>query len=199
MRRKRKKVFVVTKVKPKVVFISPKKFLLKKLLGAIFLILGSSLLTSVIFYLSVIPNYIQKKIKMEEKRLMIIPKKILIPSLNLDMPIEEAVASQSSWILPSKAVAFIPDTFWGEEKEDLVIFGKSEYLANLEKINKGDKIYILGKESYFIYQVENTKVTLPQDESIFAKTGEKKMTLFSTQDYSKGKRFVVIAKQYGNH
>jgi len=197
MKRRRKKAFVVTKVKQKLVFVPPKKFWGKKIIGVIFLILGSAILTACLFYFLIIPLFFQKecpKVSLPKEAEQT-PQRIFIPRLNLELSVEEAKLADGQWVLADASVCFLPGTASFVESGNLIIFGSNKVLAKLNLIKKEDKIYLFGQEKYLVFEVVETKTVLPSDESIFAESNKKTLTLFSTSDYLKGKRFVVRAKK----
>lgn len=197
MKRRRKKAFVITKVKPKLVFLPPKKFWGKKIVGAIFLIFGSAILTACLFSFLIIPLFFQKecpKISCSPE-ISEFPEKIFIPRLNLELPVEEAKVADGQWALADAAVFFLPRAASFDKSGNIIIFGSNKVLTKLNFIKKGDKIYLFGQEKYLVFEVTETKTVLPSDETIFAESEEKTLTLFSTSDYLKEKRFVVKAKK----
>lgn len=189
----KEKAFVVTKVKQKLVFVPPKKFWGKKIIGAIFLILGSAILTACLFYFLIIPVFFQKecpRVSLPEETEQT-PQRIFIPRLNLELPVEEAKLADGQWTLAGTGVFFLPGTTSFDKSGNVVIFGSNKVLAKLNFIKKEDKIYLFGQEKYLVFEVTETKTVLPSDEAIFGESGQKTLTLFSTSDYLKGKRFVV--------
>ena len=197
MKRRRKKAFVITKVKPKLVFVPPKKFWGKKIVGAIFLILGSAILTACLFSFLIIPVFFQKecpRVSLPEETEQT-PQRILIPRLNLDLPIEEAKLLEGQWVLADKGLSFFSGTTSFDKSGNIIIFGSNKVLTKLNTIKKEDKIYLFGQEKYLVFGVIETETVLPSDETIFGEGDQKTLTLFSTSDYLKGKRFVIKAKK----
>jgi len=197
MKRRRKKAFVITKVKPKLVFVPPKKFWGKKIVGAIFLILGSAILTACLFSFLIIPVFFQKecpRVSLPEETEQT-PQRILIPRLNLDLPIEEAKLLEGQWVLADKGLSFFSGTTSFDKSGNIIIFGSNKVLTKLNTIKKEDKIYLFGQEKYLVFEVIETETVLPSDETIFGEGDQKTLTLFSTSDYLKGKRFVIKAKK----
>jgi len=197
MKRRRKKAFVITKVKPKLVFVPPEKFWGKKIAGAIFLILGSAILTACLFSFLIIPVFFQKecpRVSLPEETEQT-PQRILIPRLNLDLPIEEAKLLEGQWVLADKGLSFFSGTTSFDKSGNIIIFGSNKVLTKLNTIKKEDKIYLFGQEKYLVFEVIETETVLPSDETIFGEGDQKTLTLFSTSDYLKGKRFVIKAKK----
>lgn len=197
MKRKRKKAFVITKIKPKLVEVRPKKFFGKKILGVIFLVLGSVILTSWLFYFFLIPTFFSSPAQTPAEKVypVQLPVKMLIPSLGIDLSIVEARVDQDQWSLAESEIYFLPGTSPFDQPENIILFGKNsqKVLGKLSSIKISDQIYLFGEERYLLFEVTETKTVLPEDESIFSATSGASLTLFSTADYFKGKRFVVKA------
>jgi len=127
-RRKNRKSFF--KIKEKLVFITPKKFLGRKFFGVLCLILGSLILafTGAFFY--VIPHFFPPKTKIVEilpEEPSFVPQRILFPKLGIDLPVYKNKPGEN---LPT----------------------------NLSKIKTGEEILILGNKDYRIYKVVSAKI-----------------------------------------
>lgn len=197
MKRKRKKAFVITRVKSKLVFLPPKKFWGKKITGVFFLILGSAILTASIFLFFIIPTFVKQEcfpatMPAEE---LDIPKRLFIPKLDLDLPLTEAKIVEGKWPLTKEDAFYLPEPAVFKKGGNIVIFGSNQtkVLGSLTKIKKGDEIYVFGERQYLIFVVAETKTAEPSDLDIFLTTTEKTLTIFSTNDYLNGIRFVVKA------
>jgi len=122
-RPKKKKAFF--KIKEKLVFVSPKKFLARKIIGIIFLISGSLILAASLIYFYLLPRFFPPKneiIKVREGTEQFSSQRVLIPSITLDLKIG---------------------------KQGL----EGKMLSKVEKLTEGTEIFVLGKESYRIYKV----------------------------------------------
>lgn len=199
MKRKKSKAFVITKIKEKLVYVSPKKFMGKKISGAILLVLGSVIVTACLFNFYILPALFPKANCPEVAPPEIkpnFPKRILISRLNLDLSVEEAKIVGDQWALSKTGLSYLPENSELEDEGNLVIFGKNEtkFLARLPEVRKKDQIFLLGEEKYLVFEVEETKTVSPSDNSIFTESPERTLTIFSTSDYLKGKRFVVKAR-----
>lgn len=199
MRRKRKKAFVITKVKPKLVFVPSKKFWGRKIAGALFLIFGSVILTSTFFYFFIIPVFFQKGCPpiTPPLEIMEFPQKVSIPRLDIEIQVEEAKVVDEQWVVLESNLSFLPGNASFEKGGNIIIFGsnKSKVLGKLPLVKKGDQIILFGHEKYLVFEITEAKTVLPTDETIFSETAEKTLILFSTSDYLKGKRFLVKAKK----
>jgi len=194
--RKRKKAFVITKIKQKLIFVTPKKFLGKKVIGISFLILGSMLLATSIFYFFLTPFLLPKKCPLSssitaEKEII---KKIFFPRINWELTATEGKLSGGQWILPENSLAYLPTEDVFEGKNNLVFFGnKLKVLNKLNLVKKQDLVYLLGESRYLIFEVNQIERVAASEESIFANTPQKNLILFSTTDYLKGERLLIRA------
>lgn len=202
MRRTRKKAFVITKFKPKLVIVPPKNFLGKRIIGVLFLILGSSILTGSFFYFFLIPSFphffrsgcsigeVQKETDS--------PQRLVIPALNLDLAVTKARIIDGQWALPANALVIFPENDFFNQKSG-TIFGSNQpgVLSNLGKIKKGDRIYVFGQKIFLLFATEEIFFSDPGQANL-EKSGsnsEKVLLLFSTNDYLKGKRLIIKAKE----
>jgi len=194
-RPKKRKVFFITKIKPKLVWVTPKKFSGKKLAGVIFLILGSMVLATTLLYLLLAPYFFSPKnssapgaaVKTETV------KKILFSRLNWELPVVEGKLSAGQWLLPAEGVAYLPDGDVFAGQNNLVFFGnKAKILSKLNLLRKQDLVYLLGESRYLVFEVTQVSQAAAS-EDLFAKTNQRNLILFATNDYLKGERLVIRA------
>lgn len=92
-RKKEKKTFF--KIKEKLVFVPPKKFFKRRLMGIVCLFCGSLILAVSLAYFFVIPRFFpatkSSTVEIIKKQPAFVPKRILVPYLGLDFPVEEEV------------------------------------------------------------------------------------------------------------
>lgn len=75
--------------------------------------------------------------------------------------------------------------------------GSSDYFRNLDKLSKGDEIYIHTKTASYLYIVEYVTTIMPNDWTLLKTTNYAALTLSTCQEYqgvSNGKRLIVRAK-----
>jgi len=129
-RKKQNKTFF--KIKEKLVFITPKKFLGRKFFGVLCLILGSLILafTGAFFY--IIPHFFPPKTKIVEivpEEPTFVPQRILFPKLGIDLPVYKNKPGESASL-------------------------------SLSKIKIGEEILILSRKDYQIYKVVSTNISV---------------------------------------
>lgn len=92
-RKKEKQTFF--KIKEKLVFVPPKKFFKRKLMGIVCLLCGSLILAVSLAYFYVIPRFFpatkSSTTEIIEKKTVFVPKRILVPYLGLDFSVEEDI------------------------------------------------------------------------------------------------------------
>jgi hypothetical protein len=119
------------KTKEKLVFLPPKKFLGRRVLGVILLIAGSLVLTFSLFYFYLAPIFFPPKtkiVKVKEEKPPLTPKRVLIPALGLN--------------------------YWVEEGKI-----EGEVSLNLTKTAKGKEVLLLGEKEYLRYEIVSAEVT----------------------------------------
>ena len=139
------------------------------------------------------------------------PNKLIIPRLNLDLPIVYASEDSEGEFqkdLQSGVVHF-PDTANPGEPGNVYIFGhSSDYIWSkgnykhafslLPQIKIGDSIVISNQAGdKFIYIVTETKIVSPKDKSVLGQFDYKQKLLTLQTSYPLGtalKRFIVISK-----
>jgi len=75
--------------------------------------------------------------------------------------------------------------------------GSSDYFLELDKLTKGDEIYIHTSDASYLYIVEYVTTVMPNDWSLLKQTNYAALTLSTCQAYegvSNGKRLIVRAK-----
>jgi len=118
-RGKLKKNFL--KTKEKLVFLPAKKFLGRRVVGVILLIVGSLVLTFSLFYFYLAPILFPPKtevVKVKEEKPPLVPKQVLIPALDLSYWPEKGTTE-------GKVTLSLAQTAKGKE---ILLLGEKEYL-----------------------------------------------------------------------
>lgn len=123
------------------------------------------------------------EIKEEKPFIIDYPTQLVIPALNMTLPVKEGLYNQTdkSWNLSLDSVHYAhvtaqPNNYAGRT----FIYGHARkgVFLKLPDIKSGDKAYILTKSGFkFIYEFTQTKVTNPEDTSIFHYDGPPILTL----------------------
>lgn len=129
-RKKQKKTFF--KIKEKLVFITPKKFLGRKFFGVLCLVCGSLILAFTGAYFYIIPHFFPPKTKVVEivpQEPTFIPQRILFPKLGIDLLVYKNKPGESTALI-------------------------------LSKIKTGEEVLILSHKDYQIYKVVSTNTSV---------------------------------------
>lgn len=127
----------------------------------------------------------------------LIPEKIIIASLNIDLAVEEANIIDGYWeVFPDKAG-------WGSgsgipgQAGNIVIFAhaKEDLFAPLREIKKDAAIYLFTKNAWYEYEVIEIKEVLPSQTEEIADSEEEILTLYTCSGFADSKRLIVKAKR----
>ncbi|GAC1391965.1 MAG: hypothetical protein NVSMB46_06430 [Candidatus Saccharimonadales bacterium] len=128
-----------------------------------------------------------------------IPKdnRIVIPTMNLDLPIREG---KSPYTL-SKGLWHAPDTGNPLLGGNMVILGHRftyngpSYLFNLDKVKIGDKYSVYWQQKEYIYEVKNITIVSPYDLSIIAPTAKPRITIYTCTPLWTSKQRLVVQSE----
>ena len=118
------------KIKEKLVFVAPKRFLGRKVIGIIFLVSGTLIFAVSLIYFFLIPKLFPDKPKTEgttEKSVVFLPRRVLIPSVNLNFLVYEGTVEGDTFI-------------------------------QMYTVKIGEEILILAKDNYRIYRLTNKEI-----------------------------------------
>lgn len=126
-----------------------------------------------------------------------VPKKILVPDLAIDLEINKAREIEGYWEVFEDSAA------WGEgsglpgEAGNQVIFAHSKegLFLPLKDIKKEMKVYVLTKNDWYQYKVEEIKEVFPNETQVIAPTDDETLTLYTCSGFDDSKRLIVIAKR----
>lgn len=125
------------------------------------------------------------------------PVRIVIPSVNIDLPVKEAKVVNGFWeVFPDSAGFGMGSTYPGEIGNQ-VIFAHARIglFLPLKKVNIKDKIFVSTKTKLFTYKVTSIKEVYPNNTDIIGLTDEKTLTLYTCTGFSDSKRLIVVAKE----
>ncbi len=128
------------------------------------------------------------------------PTEIIIPSLNVNLPIVPAQITYDTWEVSEIGASFGVGSSLPGRQGNTVIFAhaRENLFASLPDIKKGDYIHVFTNKDWFVYQVYKTKIVQPQDVTILASQEVHELTLFTCfgSDYSQ--RYIVKANLITN-
>jgi len=125
------------------------------------------------------------------------PIRIIIPDLDIDLPVKEAKVINGFWEVFADSAGFGVGSSYPEDVGNQVIFAHARkgLFLPLKDTKAGQMIYILTKNSWFSYKIEAIKEVLPNQLEVIAPTNEAVLTLYTCSGFADSKRFIVIAKR----
>lgn len=123
-------------------------------------------------------------------------KRILIPSLNMDMKVEKSRIIGGYWEV------FEDKAGWGEgsgypgQSGNQVIFAhaRENLFLPLRSIELDTIIYILSEPGWYNYQVTEIREVNPSQVEVIAPTQDETLTLYTCSGYKDTKRLIITAK-----
>jgi LPXTG-site transpeptidase (sortase) family protein len=134
------------------------------------------------------------EVEVEDRKL---PKKIIIPSLSVNLPVKKANVVDGYWEVFEDSAAWGMGSGIPGENGNQVIFAHARenlFLA-LQSIKLGEEIYILNDDAWFSYKVTEIKEVFPSQIEVIEKTEDQTLTLYTCSGYKDSKRLIVVAKR----
>ena len=186
--------------------------MLKKILSAIFLIVGLVLISQGIFDLSKRLGLYKVPVTISQPdirdlpagqaglrtKFSSVPAKIAINSLKLNLPVEPTLIEKGTWPTSQIGVSFLKNSGTLGLPGNLIFYGHNwkTLLGSLKSIKVKDEIILTdatGKD--FIYTVAYVAQVDQSDTSILADTKDERLTLYTCIGFMDQKRLVVVAKR----
>lgn len=125
-----------------------------------------------------------------------IPTRILIPAVNIDLPITLAKLTKGYWETSENTASFGEGSSPPGQKNNTVVFAhaREHLFLPLKDVKVKDRVYLFSSTQYFSYEVESLTEVKPSDVYIVKKTEDERLTLFTCSGFLDSKRLVVIAK-----
>lgn len=135
--------------------------------------------------------------KEEAKDEKILPQRIIIPSLSIDIAVKRARNIKGYWEVFEDSAA------WGEgsgipgEPGNQVIFAhvREGLFLPLKEVKTGMNVYVLTEKGWFDYKVVEIKEVYPNQVEVIAPTEDETLTLYTCTGYNDSKRLIVVAKR----
>lgn len=127
----------------------------------------------------------------------LLPKKIIIPSVDIELSINPAKVIQGKWEVFDDRASFGLGSAVPGAVGNSVIFAharRGQFLS-LREIDREAKVYILGSDKWYEYEVTEIKEVAPSDVSVIKPTEEEILTLYTCSGFADSKRIIVIAKR----
>ncbi len=125
------------------------------------------------------------------------PIRIIIPELNIDLQVKQAKVNKGYWEVFSDSAGFGMGSAYPGEVGNQVIFAHARegLFLPLKNAKIGQIVYVLTKDHWFQYKVEEIKEVLPSEKEVIASTDEKVLTLYTCSGFADSKRLIIKAKQ----
>lgn len=127
-----------------------------------------------------------------------LPKKISIPTLSLQLPVEPTLIKDSTWPTSQTGVSFLENSGKVGSTGNLIFYGHNwkNLLGNLHKVKVGENIVLHGQNGQdFQYSVAFIATVDANDISILADSTDERITLYTCTGFLDQKRLVVVAKR----
>jgi len=133
----------------------------------------------------------------EEENESLVPKRILIPDIDIDLEVGRSKVIGGYWEV------FSDKAGWGEgsglagREGNQVIFAHARegLFLPLRSIKPGAKIYVLTDSSWFNYEVAEIKEVTPSQIEVITPTPDETLTLYTCSGFGDSMRLIVIAKR----
>ncbi len=124
------------------------------------------------------------------------PIRIIIPSLNIDIPVVSSKLHNGYWEVSEYTASFGLGSAPPGTVGNTVIFAHARegLFLPLKHIAIGRDIYVLTRHHWHRYKVEEIREVFPTDVYVVNKTQDNRLTLFTCSGFLDSKRLVVIAK-----
>lgn len=126
-----------------------------------------------------------------------LPRRIIIPSYSIDLPVKPAPIVGDTWELSEDTASFGFGSTPLGKAGNTVIFAhaKRNLFGPLRNIKRGDKVYVLTSDKWFAYEVKEIKTVLPSQVEVIAPTPDETLTLYTCSGFADQKRLIVVAKR----
>jgi len=124
------------------------------------------------------------------------PTRIIIPRLNINLPVFHAKVIDGFWETTLEGASHGEGTANPGQSGNCVIFAHARVglFLPLRNIQKNDEIYMLTKNRWYQYKVEEIKHVFPNELEVISPTKDETLTLYTCTGFSDNQRLIVIAK-----
>lgn len=126
----------------------------------------------------------------------VIPVRIRIPSLNIDLPIIEATINKNKWATTNDGVSYLETSPLPGYKGNSILYGHNwnNLLGKLKYIKPGEKIEIAYSNGTIKkFSVNTMGVVTPDQTHVLLPSKDVRITLYTCTGFLDSKRLVVTA------
>ena len=124
------------------------------------------------------------------------PIQIIIPALNINLPIYPAEIKNNKWEATTKGVSYLTSSPIPGEKGNSILYGHNwpNILGNLVKAQVGQEIQIIfADQTSKTFVIKNIAIVKPNETQVLSQTDDQRITLYTCTGFLDRKRFVAIA------
>jgi LPXTG-site transpeptidase (sortase) family protein len=128
------------------------------------------------------------------------PSRIIIPSLNLSLPVHTSKIIFNTWEVHLDGASFGEGTTLPGNKGNTVIFSHARVglFGSLSSVKKGDLVHVFTHNDWFVYKVDDTFTVEPDRIDVLDNHNKYELTLYTCTGDNWTKRFVVKATLLSN-
>lgn len=125
------------------------------------------------------------------------PIRIIIPELEINLPIKEARVVKGYWEVFPDSAGFGLGSAYPDELGNQVIFAHARrgLFLPLKEAKGGENIYLLTSDKWFSYKISEIKEVSPSQTEVIVPTTEITLTLYTCSGFADSKRLIIIAKR----
>lgn len=124
------------------------------------------------------------------------PVQILIPSVNIDLPVTSSALRNGYWVTSETTASFGEGSSPPGEGSNTVIFAHARegLFLPLREVKQGQSVYVFTTNRYFRYEIISIAEVAPTETYTIKPTEDERLTLFTCSGFLDSKRLVVTAK-----
>lgn len=124
------------------------------------------------------------------------PVRILIPGLNIDLPVIEAQVVNGYWELSESTASHGVGSANPGQIGNTVIFAHARegLFLPLRRIKIGDPVYVLTDSRWYRYSVDTLQFVAPSQTSVISPSPDEILTLFTGSGFLDSQRLIVTAR-----
>ncbi len=140
-------------------------------------------------------SLLQYKASLSKEKLP--PTRIIIPALDIDIPVKQAKIIKGYWEVPTDSAGFGLGSSYPEENGNQIIFAHARkgLFLPLQNAKQGQMVYVMTNIMWYAYKIEEIKEVLPSQTEVIAPTSESVLTLYTCTGFADSKRLIVKAKR----
>lgn len=125
------------------------------------------------------------------------PVRIVIPDLNIDVPVKPARIVNGYWEVFQDSAGFGLGSSYPEDTGNQVIFAHARVglFLPLKNVKTESAVYVFTQDKWFRYTVKEIKEVLPTQKEVIAATSDATLTLYTCTGFADSKRLIIVAKR----